>query len=122
MPAVFSSTPSMSLRSQRRRRAPIACHALGSLTNIVVTTVVAGAAAWYLAGRESEWQEEQEAGEREACPSCGGSGVEECMCTRWSDGDVGCTTCNKTGYMKCRSCRGGGTAVPIKVSIRKTNL
>jgi hypothetical protein len=36
---------------------------------------------------------------------------------RWSDGDAGCGTCRNTGYMACRSCRGGGTAVPIKATI-----
>jgi hypothetical protein len=39
------------------------------------------------------------------------------MCARWSDGDAGCGTCRNTGYMACRSCRGGGTAVPIKATI-----
>lgn len=53
------------------------------------------------------------------CPACGGRGYEPCHCTRWSDNDVGCGTCSRTGYMRCRSCGGGGTAVPIKVAIRK---
>jgi hypothetical protein len=60
-------------------------------------------------------------GGSEPCPQCQGSGYEECMCRRWSDGDVGCSTCSKTGYMACRSCRGGGTAVPILATQRKHN-
>jgi hypothetical protein len=48
---------------------------------------------------------------------CNGRGYEPCMCTRWSDGDAGCNSCTHTGYMRCRSCGGGGTAVPIKVTI-----
>jgi hypothetical protein len=64
-------------------------------------------------------QDRQEAGERRACPSCGGSGLQPCACTRWSDSDVGCSTCSQSGWMKCSSCGGGGTAVPIKVSIRR---
>lgn len=55
----------------------------------------------------------------EACPACGGTGLETCFCSRWSDGDVGCRSCNHTGYMKCRSCGGGGTAVPIPLTVSK---
>ncbi len=57
----------------------------------------------------------------EPCPRCSGQGYEPCMCTRWSDGDAGCSTCSKTGYMPCRSCRGGGTAIPVFQAIRKTD-
>lgn len=56
---------------------------------------------------------------REPCPACGGTGYEPCMCTRWSDNDVGCGGCGNTGYTKCSKCGGGGTAVPIPVSIRR---
>lgn len=56
---------------------------------------------------------------REACPACGGTGYETCFCTKWSDGDVGCSACAQTGYMKCRSCGGGGTAVPIPITVRR---
>lgn len=55
----------------------------------------------------------------DACPTCHGSGYEPCACRRWSDGDVGCSSCCRTGMMVCRSCRGGGTAVPIRVTVRK---
>ncbi|CAD7704485.1 unnamed protein product [Ostreobium quekettii] len=55
----------------------------------------------------------------EPCPACGGTGLETCFCSRWSDGDAGCQSCNHTGYMKCRSCGGGGTAVPIALTVRK---
>jgi hypothetical protein len=54
------------------------------------------------------------------CPRCEGRRVEPCVCNRWSDGGadtVGCSSCNKSGMMPCRSCRGGGTAVPIKARI-----
>ncbi|CAA6659934.1 unnamed protein product [Spirodela intermedia] len=27
------------------------------------------------------------------CPKCNGTGRVACMCSRWSDGDVGCRTC-----------------------------
>ncbi|GMH32672.1 hypothetical protein BSKO_00506 [Bryopsis sp. KO-2023] len=56
---------------------------------------------------------------REPCPACGGTGYEACMCTRWSDEDVGCNGCGNTGYTRCRSCGGGGTAVPVPISIRR---
>lgn len=58
--------------------------------------------------------------QREPCPTCGGSGYEACLCTRWSDGDVGCSSCSKTGYMRCRNCGGGGTARPLLVKVRKS--
>lgn len=53
------------------------------------------------------------------CPRCEGRRVEPCVCNRWSDGgqDIGCSSCKKSGMMPCRSCRGGGTAVPIKARI-----
>lgn len=57
--------------------------------------------------------------QRNACPVCQGTGFEECMCTRWSDGDVGCSSCSKTGYMRCRGCGGGGKAVPLLVKVRR---
>lgn len=56
---------------------------------------------------------------REPCPTCGGTGYESCFCNKWSDGDVGCNTCGYTGYMKCRSCGGGGTAVPVPITVRE---
>lgn len=64
-------------------------------------------------------QERLEASDRRPCPSCGGSGLQPCFCTKWSDGDVGCSSCSSSGWTKCKSCGGGGLAVPIKVSIRK---
>jgi len=54
-----------------------------------------------------------EPGARE-CETCGGTGVVDCFCTRWSDGDSrGCGTCGGSLKMACSSCGGGGTAVPI---------
>jgi hypothetical protein len=41
------------------------------------------------------------------------------MCTRWSDGDVGCPSCNYTGFTRCKACGGGGNAVPIALRVRK---
>ncbi|KAK3040863.1 hypothetical protein RJ639_029207 [Escallonia herrerae] len=38
------------------------------------------------------------------CPRCNGSGHVSCMCSRWSDGDVGCRTCSGSGRMACSSC------------------
>ena len=43
--------------------------------------------------------------------------MEACFCTRWSDGDFGCNTCNHTGRIPCHVCRGGGNAVPIKLEV-----
>ncbi|CAI9756362.1 unnamed protein product [Fraxinus pennsylvanica] len=54
------------------------------------------------------------------CPSCKGTGRVTCMCTRWSDGDVGCRTCAGSGRMACNSCGGTGTgrAIPVQISVR----
>jgi hypothetical protein len=53
-----------------------------------------------------------------ACETCGGSGYVECFCTRWSDGDDrGCGSCGGSLNTVCKSCRGGGTAVPIEARV-----
>ena len=31
----------------------------------------------------------------------------------------GCASCAQTGYMKCRSCGGGGTAVPLLATVKR---
>lgn len=54
------------------------------------------------------------------CPKCNGTGRVACMCSRWSDGDVGCRTCAGSGRMACSSCGGTGTGrpVPVQLSMR----
>ena len=49
------------------------------------------------------------------CPTCNGTGYVECMCSKWSDKDVGCSACQgiAKGKMRCSSCGGGGRAIPI---------
>lgn len=56
------------------------------------------------------------------CPTCNGSRRVPCMCTRWSDDDVGCSTCSGSGKMVCNSCGGSGTGRPIPVQIRASNI
>lgn len=87
----------------------------------IASTVTLAVGAWWLLGREALMDEDvmDETHSQTPCPSCHGTGYEPCMCTRWSDNDIGCGACRKTGYMKCRSCGGGGTAVPIAVAVRK---
>lgn len=88
------------------------------IISTAVTTGVAAVAAWFLAGREASVEQDR-SNTPGACPRCEGSRYEPCVCLRWSDGadNSGCSSCNKTGYMPCRDCRGGGTAVPIKARI-----
>ncbi|KAM0862915.1 hypothetical protein ACQ4PT_044954 [Festuca glaucescens] len=50
---------------------------------------------------------------RPRCSTCSGTGREECLCNRWSDGDVGCGTCSGSGRKQCRSCGGSGTGRPL---------
>jgi len=86
----------------------------------IASTLTVGAVGLWLLHKELQLEQDRvESPFKEPCPSCGGSGYERCACTRWSDGDVGCSSCSRTGYTRCRSCGGGGTAVPIKVSIPK---
>ncbi|KAL4331626.1 hypothetical protein S245_046557 [Arachis hypogaea] len=57
------------------------------------------------------------------CPSCNGTGRVTCICSRWSDGDVGCRTCAGSGRMACSSCGGTGTGrpIPARIAVRPTN-
>ncbi|KAJ3675774.1 hypothetical protein LUZ60_004816 [Juncus effusus] len=57
------------------------------------------------------------------CATCNGTGRTTCMCTRWSDGDVGCRTCSGSGRMACRNCGGSGTGrpMPVQLSLQKNN-
>ncbi|AES72031.1 putative Heat shock protein DnaJ, cysteine-rich [Medicago truncatula] len=57
------------------------------------------------------------------CPSCNGTGRVPCLCSRWSDGDIGCSTCSGSGRMGCSSCGGSGTGrpLPARITIRPTN-
>lgn len=75
------------------------------------------AIAAFAAYQLSQVQDEKPSGD--VCPRCDGTGKEACICNRWSDGDSGCQSCEYTGRTQCKACRGGGTAVPISVAIRK---
>ncbi|TKY59896.1 hypothetical protein E2542_SST16990 [Spatholobus suberectus] len=57
------------------------------------------------------------------CPTCNGTGRVTCLCSRWSDSDIGCRTCAGSGRMNCSSCGGTGTGrpIPARVAIRPSN-
>ncbi|KAK4777820.1 hypothetical protein SAY87_018007 [Trapa incisa] len=57
------------------------------------------------------------------CPSCNGSGKVACICSRWSDGDLGCRTCSGSGRRPCSSCGGTGTGrpIPVQLSVKRPN-
>ncbi|KAK4786485.1 hypothetical protein SAY86_003174 [Trapa natans] len=63
------------------------------------------------------------AGPFQRCSTCNGTGRVACLCSRWSDGDVGCRTCSGSGRMACSSCGGTGTGRPIQVqlSVKRPN-
>ncbi|KAH7433933.1 hypothetical protein KP509_07G093600 [Ceratopteris richardii] len=54
------------------------------------------------------------------CPTCCGTGKIPCLCNRWSDGDVGCRSCDGSGKTSCRSCGGSGRGRPRASSIRSS--
>lgn len=112
------STRHIPVAQQRSvHRGDVRVEAAGSL---VFSTLAAGVAAYYFSRQmDIAGEDHLQATARRPCPTCSGSGYEACHCTRWSDGDVGCSSCGRSGMMKCRSCGGGGTAVPIKVTVRK---
>ncbi|CAL5017372.1 unnamed protein product [Urochloa decumbens] len=53
-----------------------------------------------------------------SCAACGGTGKVACLCSRWSDGDVGCRPCAGTGRAPCRSCRGSGGGTGRRALVR----
>ncbi|GMJ08191.1 hypothetical protein like AT5G43260 [Hibiscus trionum] len=61
------------------------------------------------------------AGPFQRCSTCNGTGRIACICSRWSDGDVGCRTCAGSGRMACSSCGGSGTGrpLPVQISVRQ---
>lgn len=89
-----------------------------------VTQVVQGlsalAGAWVIKSILDAEQEKPMGGFNQ-CPTCNGSRRVPCLCTRWSDDDVGCSTCEGSGMMRCNACGGGGTGRPIPVQIRASN-
>jgi len=88
----------------------------------VVTQVVQGvsalAGAWMIKSIIDADQERSVPRGFSQCPTCNGSRRVPCLCTKWSDDDVGCNTCGGTGRMRCSSCGGSGTARPMPAQIR----
>lgn len=99
-----------------------AVDALKLVSQLVTTVGLTAGALWV--GREILLDQEkaETTSSSRSCPRCSGSGYEPCMCTKWSDGDVGCTSCQHSGFMKCRSCGGGGKGIPIPVTVTKRNI
>ena len=111
--------------SRRRTSLVIMHYGFSELSEPVATvgvllTQLASALAWaavaYL-GYKVAFQDERPSPGTE-CETCGGTGVVDCFCTRWSDGDrTGCSACDGTLKTICYSCRGGGTRVPIEAKV-----
>lgn len=104
---------------------PVRAFALGADQLALAVGTLGAAGLWVALNGDAALSSEHE-GRRdqsgEPCPRCSGEGFEPCMCLRWSDGDAGCSTCRPhAGRMPCRSCRGGGTAIPVFQSVHKTN-
>ncbi|KAF5840309.1 hypothetical protein DUNSADRAFT_17153 [Dunaliella salina] len=100
---------------------------VGSVSSLVSTGLVAAIGFQLLNQPEVSGSSRGQQGDkmegRQSCMRCNGAGYEPCFCTKWSDGDVGCSACARSGYMRCRSCGGGGTMIPayqpIKVQSKK---
>ncbi|KAF2286490.1 hypothetical protein GH714_017318 [Hevea brasiliensis] len=91
---------------------------------IVLTQLATGLSV--LAGAvlvKSVMEQKPMAGPFQRCSTCNGTGRVTCLCSRWSDGDVGCRTCAGSGRMVCSSCGGSGTGrpIPVRISARPTN-
>lgn len=88
-----------------------------SSNSLVLISQATSAVLWSVAlwlGYSLVLQQDNADGNVRECETCGGSGLVDCMCTRWSDGDrKGCSSCQGTLKTTCHACRGGGTAVPI---------
>jgi hypothetical protein len=74
-------------------------------------------ARWLLLTSLGVQQERSESEADVECPTCGGTGYIECICTRWSDGDAGCGTCQGTLKMTCNGCGGTGTGIPLTARV-----
>ena len=88
------------------------------MSPIVLTQLATGLSV--LAGAvlvKSVMDQKPMAGPFPRCSSCNGTGRVSCLCSRWSDGDVGCRTCAGSGRMACSSCGGTGTGRPIPIQI-----
>jgi hypothetical protein len=87
----------------------------------VVQGLGALASAWAIKSIiDAEEQKPMTGGFR--CATCNGSRKVPCLCTKWSDNDIGCGTCSGTGMMRCSSCGGTGTGKPLPVQIRASNM
>jgi len=93
----------------------------GSVSSLVSSGLVA-AIGWQLLKQPEVSGSSREQGDqmegRQSCMRCNGAGYEPCFCSKWSDGDVGCSACARSGYMRCRSCGGGGTMIPAYQPIK----
>ncbi|XP_073396685.1 uncharacterized protein [Physcomitrium patens] len=79
------------------------------------------ASAWLVKSVLDAEDQKPMAGGRE-CATCNGTRRVPCICTKWSDNDIGCKTCNGSGKMICSSCGGSGTGRPIPVQIRASSI
>mmetsp|Transcript_36505 Transcript_36505/g.91729 ORF Transcript_36505/g.91729 Transcript_36505/m.91729 type:complete len:278 (+) Transcript_36505:453-1286(+) len=83
----------------------------GTLSQLASAAGFAIGAIWF--SRELALEQERNNQNTERCNTCQGTGRVPCICQRWSDNDVGCASCQNSGFAVCNDCRGGGTKVPV---------
>lgn len=92
----------------------------------VIVQVVQGvsvlAGAWAIKSILDAEDQKPMSGGYPPCSTCNGTRRVPCLCQRWSDHDVGCSTCSGSGMMKCSSCGGSGTGRPLAVQIRASTI
>jgi hypothetical protein len=93
---------------------PLATAGLGVKDLGGLTSALGFALAALFAARAWGGNVEQPDSSLPECPRCEGTGFTECLCTRWSDGDTGCSACRGSGRMPCPGCGGGGRATPLR--------
>lgn len=90
---------------------------VSGLSHIASAVGIALGALWVTRELALEKDQSRDTESQTECPTCNGTGFTDCFCQRWSDNDVGCSSCRGSGKMVCNSCGGSGTGRPITANL-----